>query len=197
MPRRSLSSSRTRSIALQSLLGLVLSALLAPVASAGSVATPNTFTDGDVASASTINSNFSAHESEINDNDARIDSLLTRVAALEATVVAQASAIVALESNTKAAVTGVVDSLGVAQFVSNGSVTVARIAVGRYEITIPAGILGGIAVPVFTPVNSAVGVSTTVSTFSGGVQTTTVTFRTSAGTATDSLFHFVAIGNLP
>jgi len=197
MPRLSLSSCRIRSIALQTLLGLVLSAMLATFAFAGSVATPNTFTDGDVASASTINSNFSAHETEINDNDIRIDSLIARVTALEATIAVQGSAISALQLDAKAAVTGVVDSLGVVQFVSDGSVVVARLAVGRYEITIPAGVLGGIAVPVFTPVNSALGVSSTSSSFSGGVQTTTVTFRTSAGTATDSLFHFLVVGNLP
>lgn len=49
------------------------------IATAGPVATPHTFTSGSPAVAAEVNENFSAVESAVNDNDARIATLISRV----------------------------------------------------------------------------------------------------------------------
>lgn len=79
------------------LLFLTLSLLLVSPAFAGSVDVPNTFQSGEQAVAQEVNDNFTALETAVNDNDARIAALETLVANLQTALTTANTTIANLE----------------------------------------------------------------------------------------------------
>lgn len=69
---------------------------------AGSVTVPHTFTAGSPAVAAEVNANFSAVETAVDDNDARIAALEAALASLQGTVTAQAATITSLQATVTA-----------------------------------------------------------------------------------------------
>lgn len=65
---------------------LVFLALGSSQVFAGQLDVPNTFQSGQVASAGAVNANFAAAKTAVDDNNARIDQLLTRISTLEGQV---------------------------------------------------------------------------------------------------------------
>ena len=172
--------------------------LIASTAIAGSVSTPNTFVAGDTAQASEVNGNFAAHETEINDNDARI-------ASLEATVISLTSRILTLESRSTASVLAVIDGNCNIQIATDPGLTCTRLGVGQYQLILPQGNFGttdtfaNFGLPLVTPINAAAQIGSAVTSVSSpaGVITQTLTITNTAGTPIDSTFHIIWFGTLP
>lgn len=110
-------------VAMPALLVLVI----AVMAVAGPVDTPNTFTPGTVADANAVNANFSAHADAISDNDARIGDTEVDVLANEADI-ASNQADVASNQADIATLESEVDGLDARVTTLEGAQTGANIA---------------------------------------------------------------------
>lgn len=165
---------------------------------AGTVVTPNTFSNGTTAEASDVNDNFTAHATEINDNATDIVAAESTISALNASLLLLTSRVASLEANATTVRSAVISGDGSIQFTNIPGLGSARTGVGDYTLTIPDGVFASVAIPIFTPISNTAEVSTSVTTkVTGNPQTSTVSLRTDAGGALDGIFHVQFAGDLP
>ncbi len=165
---------------------------------AGTVVTPNTFSNGTTAEASDVNDNFTAHATEINDNATDIVAAESTISALNASLLLLTSRVASLEANATTVRSAVINRDGSIQFTNIPGLGSVRTGVGDYTLTIPDGVFAGVAIPIFTPIMDAAEVSGSGTTkVTGNPQTSTVSFRNDGGGALDALFHVQFAGDLP